>query len=94
LAGRRPPTIGTTRFAASITATAPFDAVRGPKAFRNEGAFDVCLVPQTIEHVVEHVRRLRVTGTIYEQACWSISPRHSQQPDGIHIPREQLRGFD
>ena len=90
----RAPAIGSARFGAPVVSAPSFDARRGLKAFRNQRAFNVCLVPQTIEHVVEHVRLLRVAGSIDVQACWSVGPRHTKQPDGIHTPRKQHRGSD
>jgi hypothetical protein len=90
----RPPPFRTSRLGAPIATAAPFDRRPELKAFRNERAFDVCLVPQTLDRVVEDVRRLRVTGTVYEQACESVGSGQAQQPNGFHTPRKQHRGLN
>jgi hypothetical protein len=68
---------------APVAAAPPLDAVHRLKPFRNESALDVCLLPESIDYVVEHVRRLRGTGTVDLQACGTVGARQPQQPDGF-----------
>jgi hypothetical protein len=66
----RPPAIGSPRDLAAVTPAAPV-GVRKPReceSFRQQPALDIRLIPETLDRVVEDVRRLCGPGTIDEQA--------------------------